>query len=221
MNKLILKSLLASIIFTTFTVNAGEFKTFIHPNGKYTVKQMKTIVGEKAGKWTEWVNSSEYYGCGVFTPSSSEMPYGESFEQTRTCYVDQQRTRYVYDVYNNGAETLNRTETENQTVSVSESNTVIGEEDYVVSTRSESSAWIDKSYSNCKSMWYIDLYAHTADNKCDVVQMNTTTTYNVYASGNETVKSTTSNSQTVVKRVYVYYPYDSVSGGTVPPSGNL
>lgn len=76
-----------------------------------------TIVGERADTWSEWSTVSEY-NCTAWNPLVSDVDWGVDYEQTQDCKQDQTRTRDVYDVWTNGNETFNRTETENQTVDV-------------------------------------------------------------------------------------------------------
>ena len=161
---------------------------------------------ERADSWSSWADKGSHYDCETWSPSPSEVDYGDSFTQTRDCSQDQERTREVYDVWADNSETYNRTESGSQTITENESKTETGTKNYIDKTRDGNwSGWGDSgSQYNCSS-WSpatstINLdQSFTQTQSCKQNQTRTRTIYNIWANGTETVKNTESSNQTVTE----------------------
>lgn len=84
-------------------------------------------IGTEYGEWSEWINDVVgNYDCDEFTPDVDTQDYGVEFTQTRNCLVDQERTRIVYNLYNDGTKLQDYIENEEQTITTTESQIAIG-----------------------------------------------------------------------------------------------
>lgn len=159
---------------------------------------------ERADPWSSWADNGGHYGCGAWNPDESTINYGTSFTQNRDCNQDQQRERDVYDVWADGTETFNRTETENQTITEQESQQATGTKNYITGT--ENGAWSNWTNTgityNC-SVWTPDPstvddgVSFTQNRDCSQDQTRSRTVYNVWADGSKTVKTTETDNQTI------------------------
>jgi hypothetical protein len=159
---------------------------------------------ERADPWSNWTDVNGHYDCGDWSPETNTINYGQSFTQTRSCKQDQTRNRDVYDVWADGTETLNRTETSNQTINENESRAATGSKNYITTTRTGSwSGWSDSgSQYDCGS-WSPSTstvnygQSFTQSQSCKQNQTRSRTIYNVWANGTETVKTTETDAQTI------------------------
>ena len=142
------------------------------------------IDGVRLDTPTAWVNDGANYGCGEWTPLPTTQ--NSEYTQTRTCSRDQTRTQDHYDVWVSGKETLNKTETHEQTVTTTESRQVS------VSWTN----WVDQGdVTNC-AVWGPEPGSRTSDytqsRECDQAQVRN----RVYTTGGQTL-NTVEESKTV------------------------
>ena len=162
------------------------------------------VTGTSAGSWSAWSNKNGIHSCSSWTPDSSTVNLGQSYTQTRNCKQDQTRTRTIYNVWKSGNKTVKNTETGEQTVTVQQSRTSTGTEDYITTT--ENGAW--SGWSNSGGLYSCGGWSpapsgqtsnYTQTRSCKQNQTRTRTVYNVWKSGEKTVKTTEQGSQTVSK----------------------
>ena len=161
---------------------------------------------ERANSWSSWSDKGTHYNCGVWTPNVNTVNLGSTFTQTRDCSQSQERTRDIYDVWADGSETYNRTESGSQIITETESRSETGTKNFISTTRTGNwSGWSDSgSQYNCSS-WSpltstINLgSAFTQTQSCKQNQTRSRTIYNVWANGTETVKNTESGNQTITE----------------------
>lgn len=106
--------IISAIAFSGAFSYANDFVVVIDSEN---IEIASSIVGERVDDWSEWSVVNEY-NCTSWTPLASSVNYGVDFTQTQDCKQDQKRTRDVYNIWDSGTETFNRTETESQTVDV-------------------------------------------------------------------------------------------------------
>ncbi len=162
------------------------------------------VTGTSAGSWSAWSNKNGIHSCSSWTPDSSTVNLGQSYTQTRNCKQDQTRTRTIYNVWKSGNKTVKNTETGEQTVTVQQSRTSTGTEDYITTT--ENGAW--SGWSNSGGLYSCGGWSpapsgqtsnYTQTRSCKQNQTRTRTVYNVWKSGEKTVKTTEQGSQAVSK----------------------
>lgn len=162
------------------------------------------IVSQTNPNWSSWTNTGSAYGCGSWSPSPSTVNLGQSFTQSRTCSQDQVRSRTIQDVWKSGKKTTNRTESDAQTVSVTQNQSATGTKNYIVGTTYGS--W--SGYSNSGSIYGCGSYGpststvnlgqtFTQTRSCSQDQVRTRTTYDKWADGSETVSGSQTGSRTV------------------------
>lgn len=160
------------------------------------------VTGTSAGSWSAWSNKNGIHSCSSWTPDSSTVNLGQSFTQTRDCKQDQTRTRTIYNVWKSGNKTVKNTEAGEQTVTVQQSRTSTGTEDFITTT--ENGAW--SGWSNSGGIYSCGSWSpaptsqtsnYTQTRSCSQNQTRTRTVYNVWKSGEKTVKTTEQGSQTV------------------------
>ena len=164
------------------------------------------IENESAKSWSNWSDNGNHHSCESWSPLESTVNYGNSFTQYRDCSQNQIRSREIYDVWADGSETLNRVETDTQTITEQESQNATGTKNYKDSTRNGNwSSWIDDGSHYACNTWTPaistvnlgDNFTQTRD--CSQDQERTRTIYDVWADGSETVKNTESDTQTITK----------------------
>ncbi len=183
-----------------------ENQTIIEEESQNATGIKNFTENERADSWSAWNDTGTHHSCQSWTPNANIIDYGDSFTQTRDCSQDQERTRNVYDVWADGSETFNRTETESQIITEVESQNAIGTKNFIDTTRNGAwSIWNDTgSHYSCNS-WtpltstvdYGDSFTQTRD--CSQNQERTRTVYNVWADGSETVKTTETENKTIIE----------------------
>ncbi len=181
-----------------------ENKTITETESQIAVGTKNFKDNERADPWSNWTDTGSHYDCGTWSPAPSTINYGQSFTQSRNCSQNQSRTRDVYDVWADGSETLNRTETDTQTINENESRSATGSKNYITGTRTGNwSGWSDSGNQyNCSS-WSpsastVNLGSTFEQTQsCKQNQTRTRKIYNVWADGTETVKNTETGSQTI------------------------
>jgi len=214
-----------------------------------TVNQTQSATGSKdyitnsnhKGSWSGWSNDGGQYSCSSWGASTATVDYGKSFTQTQTCKQNQKRSRTVYNQWHSGKITARTTENDTQTVNVTNSRSATGTRNYITGARSSDGP---KTYvkTTCGS-WSpstgsVNLgTSYTQKRTCYKTYSRTTTTYNVWADGSSTQKSTStstfndpsyteSKSATGTKdyvvnsnyKVHSHYSYTSWSCGSWSPS---
>jgi hypothetical protein len=108
------------------------------------------VIDEEEGdlNTAQWVNSGSSYGCSSWSPSTSTVPQGQTFTQSRTCKQNQVKTTQDYYIWSDGTKTpVPGTEiTEHRTITVTSTRTATG-------TQQVSGNW-RKVYQNYGSMKY-------------------------------------------------------------------
>ena len=182
-------------------------QTITETESQNAIGNQNFINTERADNWSSWSNTGIHYDCDTWNPNVSTVPYGNSFTQTRDCSQDQIRSRDVYDVWADGSESLNRVEIENQTISEQESQSAVGNQNFIENEREESwSNWIDSSaHYNCdtwtpdaSTIAYGDSFTQTRN--CDQDQYRTKDIYNVWADGTETFNRTETENKTIIEQ---------------------
>lgn len=154
-------------------------------DGKWSISgSCHYVVRVVYGTWTPWSMISE--SCTV-DPEASEIDWGKSFQQEKTCNQRWKRTRTVKWQYNNGTLVNRPGETEyDDRVDVSYS-TKTGTRDYIVNSNSESpyvtyGSWDCGSYSPSTST--VDAgTTFTQTRSCARIVNHWVRVYEVYASG--------------------------------------
>ncbi len=87
------------------------------------------VVREETGPWGPWrqYNSS----CGSWSPSTSTVDKGETFEQSRSCTYNLRRTRSVYHIWNDGRRQYVRTDSQYNSNSGTEKQDATGTRDII------------------------------------------------------------------------------------------
>ena len=169
-----------------------------------TVTQSQSDVGEKdyitgtsAGSWGAYSNTGSVKSCSAWSPSPTTVNLGSSFTQTRSCKQGQVRSRTIYNVWKSGKKTAKSTETSTQDITVSQSQSDVGEKDYITTTSWGGwSGWSNNGSVNSCGAWSpspttVNLGASFTQNRsCTQPQKRTRTLYNVWKSGKKTAKST-------------------------------
>ena len=160
--------------------------------------------GETNEVYGNWTDVNGHYNCEDWTPNVSEINLNEAFTQTRDCSQDQQRTVDIYDVWANGEETHNRTETESQTISESETQAAIGTKNYIVSeTNGDWNAWVNVNTHYDCGVWSPDPStvnlgdSFTQTRSCLQDQTRDRDIFDVWADGSQTFNRKESESQTI------------------------
>lgn len=218
-------------------------------SGSTSVSQSQSATGTKdyitnsnyKGSWSGWSNDGGQYSCSSWGASTATVDYGKSFTQTQTCKQNQKRSRTVYNQWHSGKLTARTTENDTQTVNVTNSRSATGTRNYITGARSSDGP---KTYvkTTCGS-WSpstgsVNLgTSYTQKRTCYKTYSRTTTTYDVWADGSSTQKSTStstfndpsyteSKSATGTKdyvvdsnyKVHSHYTYTSWSCGSWSPS---
>jgi hypothetical protein len=146
--------------------------------------------------YSSWVNAGNTTSCSAWSPSTGTVPLGQSFTQTRNCTQPQERTR----IYVAGGSTLN-TAKETRGVPVVESRSSTGTDDFVTGTERVDQSWVNSGSIYACSSWSPAAGSQTSNftqsRTCDQNQTKAYTVYNVWKSGERTVKNTGSDTQTI------------------------
>lgn len=164
----------------------------------------KYVTSLREAAWGGWGNTGSPHSCSGWTPSPSTIDYGTPFTQTRSCSQDQTRSRTVYNVWNDGSETFNRTDTDAQTISVGQSNPSTGTRDFITGEEPSSwSGWSNNGGVQSCSSWgpstvdYPSGQSFTQTQTCQQPQSRSRTINYVWKSGARTYKTTEFDSRTV------------------------
>ena len=162
------------------------------------------IDGERADAWPEWSNSGAPYDCSVWDPSTSDVRLYEPFTQARDCSQDQTRSRNVYNVWASGAETPKRIDSEEQTITVEQTQPEIGQRDEIDGIRPDTpSPWVDVTENYDCAVWSPSVGGQLADfgqeRDCSRDQERTQDFFDVWVSGKETLNRTETHEQTVTR----------------------
>lgn len=182
-----------------------ENQTITAYNKQNSVGIKDYILNQKTDPWSSWTNVGGFIECNSWTPLASTINLGEAFTQKRKCNQEQTRTQNVYDNWASGAVTINSTNIENNKLTDQEdSQQSTGTKDYVLNQ--STGAWSNWANSggliNCSS-WSPSTTSKekgttfTQNQYCEQKQTRSQTTYNNWASGNQTVHSTNSESTTI------------------------
>jgi hypothetical protein len=115
----------AVIIAFSGVSNASDYKIIISKeNNQYEVGEF--IPPTQRFEYTEWSNTGLHYDCSSYSPLTTDIYNGTDFTQSRNCSQDQTRTKTTIDVYSDGSEKINKTETEQQTIIESDSTIATG-----------------------------------------------------------------------------------------------
>jgi hypothetical protein len=163
------------------------------------------ITSTRTGAWSAWTNSGVPTACGTWSPAVSTVNLGTVFTQSRSCSQAQTQTRTIYNVWKSGAETVNNTETGNQTISVTQNQSATGTKDYDTGTVAYGawSAWSNNGTAYSCGAWgplasTVNLGdAFTQSRSCSQNQVRTRAIYQVWASGAQVQSGTDSASQTI------------------------
>jgi hypothetical protein len=113
------KTILSLSVLLATQAYSNEFVTII------SSEEVSYISG-KSVETTEWANNGGIYGCETWSPTADTVNYREKFTQNRDCSQDQTRQVNTYIVDKDGNKTLDSSETEHKTITVSESQQEIG-----------------------------------------------------------------------------------------------
>lgn len=176
------------------------------------VEQSREAEGEKdyivtatAGEWGAWTDKGEETGCGTWSPSTLSVNYGDSFTQIRSCDQTQTQTRTIYNVWKSGVQTPKSTETTEQSITVTQSQPATGVKDYKTGEvrygeyseyKPSGEPHSCEAWSPLESTVNLDV-EFTQERSCKQSESRQRTTYDIWASGKETVKSTGGTGRTV------------------------
>jgi len=162
--------------------------------------------GTQRTQHSTWLDDGSHYDCGTFSPLESSVDLGESFNQNRDCSQDQNRTKTVYDIWADGSEILDSTNTENRTLTELEYNSAIGTKNFTTGgQRTEYTTWLDDgTHYSCATFTplvsTVNLGEPFEQNRdCSQDQNRTKTVYDIWATGLETVFSTNIENQTLTE----------------------
>ena len=198
-------------VFNVWADGTETLNTVETGNQTITETETQSAIGTKnfkdttrAGNWSSWTDSGSHYDCETWTPNVNTIDYGDSFTQTRDCSQDQTRSRDVFDVWADGTETLNRVETDNQTISKEESKGAVGTKNFKDTTRAGNwSSWTDSGIHYACNTWspnvntidYGDSFTQTRD--CSQDQIRSRNIFDVWADGSETLNRVEAGNQTI------------------------
>ncbi|NOH29658.1 RCC1 domain-containing protein [Vibrio mediterranei] len=110
----------------TYSHTEFQNQTITEQESQQSTGTKNYITGTENGTWSNWTNTGITYNCSVWTPDPSTVDDGVSFTQNRDCSQDQTRTRTIYNVWADGSKTVKTTETDNQTINVTENQQAVG-----------------------------------------------------------------------------------------------
>jgi len=162
--------------------------------------------GTQRNQYSTWLDDGSHYACSNFSPLVSTINLGESFNQNRSCSQDQERTKTVYDIWADGSEILNITNTETRTLTEMEYDSAIGTKNFVTSSqRIEYTNWVDNGTHYACDVFMplistVNLGESFSQNRnCSQDQNRTKTIYNIWADTTETIDSTNQEAQTLTE----------------------
>jgi hypothetical protein len=157
------------------------------------------ITGTSVGSWSSWSDSGGHYGCGSWGAATSTVNYGQSFTQYRSCSQERVHTRAVYNNWASGARTNKTTESSSVTINVTESQGAVGTKNIIVGPESVDGAWVLGGTSCGGYTPSVTMYNYgssfTQTRSCATSMSRTTTTYDVWANGSKTVRSTSTETK--------------------------
>lgn len=86
----------------------------------------KNIITGTISETTNWSNSGSSYNCTSWSPATSTITSGQSFTQERMCSQNQTQTTKIYNVWSDGAQTLQSTTTSNRVETQKETRSATG-----------------------------------------------------------------------------------------------
>ena len=102
--------------------NKSESKTVTGTNSRNATGTKNYITGTTAGAWSGWSNNGSAYGYGSYSPTPTTQT--STFSQSRSYTQPVKRTRTIYNLWKNGAQTVKTTETGTSTSARSQSRSV-------------------------------------------------------------------------------------------------
>jgi hypothetical protein len=107
-------------------VSAASFVSIVYKENYLFEKPSITDDTIRIGDWSVWINVGSSYNCNEWSPNIDTIPSDQEVIQTRDCLQDQERERIVYNILNDGTETINSVENEFQTIDITESKKING-----------------------------------------------------------------------------------------------
>jgi len=198
----------------TINVTTIETQTLIENESQNAIGTKNFNTGSQRTEYTNWLDTDGHYNCNTFTPLNSSVNLGESFTQNRNCLQDQDRTKTVYDIWANGSETVASTNLETQTLNENETQNSTGTKNYDTgTTRTNSTDWLNigalyacNSFSPLSSTIKSPLPL-TQSRICSQDRERTTTIYNIWADGSETIKT-----ETLEQKAMIIHDVQDVTG---------
>ena len=118
---------LAIMIAFSGVSNASNYTIIISKeNNKYEVEENLPSISNQRIEYTEWLNTGVHYDCNSYSPLAIDVYDGTDFIQNRNCSQDQTRTKTVIDVWTDGSETINNSETEPRKITEIDSTNATG-----------------------------------------------------------------------------------------------
>ncbi len=162
------------------------------------------IVSERPDAWSAWLDQGNHYDCDTWSPATETVNLYDPFTQNRDCSQNQTRTRQVYNVWASGKETPKRVDSEDQTISETESRSVQGSKDYISGQRAGAwAAWSNDGAPYDCAVWSPDVATvnldqdFTQSRNCKQNQDSSREIYDVWRSGTETLNHVEPRAQTV------------------------
>ncbi len=134
-------------------------------NGQTRYSALRTVTVNVVENWTTieptytaWANNGAVTGCSAWTPDPSTVTINQSFTQTRSCSQAQTRTRQNREQENYTKEIRNigTAITENNSITVSQSQTATGTKETWVATTPTYTAWTNSGSPTGCSAWTPD-----------------------------------------------------------------
>lgn len=157
-------------------ISGKEKLTAIYNDSRLVdVTQSQQAVGEKnvvvssqstTGEWAFTGSGS----CGNWSPLSSTVNYGTSFEQSQSCSRPRERTITTYNVLSDGSKVVSGATTETDTYYYENSVPATGTKDYILN-----SGW-DNNYSTTVNDWECSSYSPSVMTVADGVPFTQTRT---------------------------------------------
>ncbi len=120
------KSIYTMIVIALSGVSiASDYAIIVtQENNQYSVTEY--LPPTQRIEYTEWLDRGVVYNCDSYSPLIADVYNGTDFTQNRNCSLDQTRIKTIIDVWSDGSETINDTQTEEQTIIEVESITATG-----------------------------------------------------------------------------------------------
>ena len=158
------------------------------------------------GVWSIWADKGVVYDCLTWTPDPFTVNHGEAFTQNRDCKQAQERNRDVLINWADGTTTVDSIETEDQFLTILESQPSVGTKNYILGTSyGEWSVWENQNIHYDCLVWtpdvstinYGDSFIQTRD--CSQDQEQERDVFDDYADGTKVWLSTELASQTIIE----------------------